>query len=430
MEELSTGTRNTSQLPPSRVPFHYAWLVAAVTFLTLLISAGIRSTPGVLIVPLEQYFHWDRTVITFALAINLALYGFCGPFAAALIEKYGARRIILAALALLAAAAALSTRMQAPWQLILTWGIMVGVGTGFTSSVLGAVVANKWFKERKGLVVGILTASGAAGQLVFLPLLARAATSGGWQSAVWLSAAATLVVTVMVFIFMKNKPSDVGLLPYGALRDEAGPAESKPLKAVMAGLRRGIKSREFWLLSGSFFVCGASTNGLIGTHFIPAAIDKGISEVTAASLLALTGGFNIIGTTLSGWLSDRYNNRWLLFWYYGLRGLSLLFLPHAFGAGYLSLGLFIVFYGLDWIATVPPTVRLTTEVFGEQGGVVYGWIFAIHQLGAAAAAFGGGALHTWMGDYRAVFIISGVLCLLASGLVLRIGHSVKYAVAE
>lgn len=418
MLHISNATHKTTQ---KRYRFHYAWIVAIITFLSLLISAAIRSTSGVLIVPLEQYFHWDRTVITFALAINLALYGLCGPFAAALIERYGARRITILALLILVIGSSLSTWMKTPWQLILTWGIMIGLGTGFTSSVLGAIVANQWFKERKGLVVGLLSASGAAGQLIFLPLLAKAIEIDGWQMAVWITAISALLITLAVFLLMHNKPSDLGLLPYGASEpDNVQITNNNPLKLAFDGLKIGIKSKEFWLLSGSFFVCGASTNGLIGTHFIPAAVENGINDVTAASLLAIIGVFNIIGTAISGWLSDRYDNRWLLFWYYGLRGLSLLFLPQALGSSYLNLAIFIIFYGLDWIATVPPTVRLSSEVFGQQSGIVFGWVFAVHQLGAAAAAFGGGALHSWMGNYQAAFITSGVLCLLASGLVIKI----------
>lgn len=422
MQEINFENTIPTQKNPKA--FHYSWIVAAITFFTLLISAGIRSTPGVLIVPLEEYFHWDRTVITFALAINLALYGLCGPFSAALIDRYGVRKVSIYALLILVIGTSLSTWIKTPWQLILTWGVMVGLGTGFTSSVLGAVVANQWFKKHKGLVVGIFSASGAAGQLLFLPILAKVVESKGWQMSVWITALSALFITILVFLFLRNQPSDLGILPYGGKEAENVQIKTNlnPFKSAFNGLKIGIKSMEFWLLSGSFFVCGASTNGLIGTHFIPAAMEKGYTEVTAAGFLAVIGIFNIIGTTISGWLSDRFDNRWLLFWYYGLRGLSLLFLPQALGSSYLSLGIFIFFYGLDWIATVPPTVRLSSEVFGQEGSIVFGWIFAVHQLGAAAAAFGGGALHTWMGNYQSTFIISGVLCLIASGLVMKIRH--------
>lgn len=428
MQGLNRNSNDSSHLAKKKYPFHYAWVVAAVTFFTILVSAGIRSTPGVLIVPLEEYFSWDRTQITFAVAINLLLYGLFAPFAAALIERYGARRVMLISLGLLAAATGFSTGMKAPWQLILTWGLMVGAGTGCISSILGAAVVNKWFKERKGLVVGLLTASMAAGQLIFLPVLAKAVETNGWQLAVWITTASTVTITVLVFFLMRDKPSDVGLFPYGASAQiETGLADN-PFKAAFDGLKKAVIVKEFWLLSGSFFVCGATTNGLIGTHFIPASVEKGLSEVTAASLLALMGVVNIIGTTASGWLTDRYDNRWLLFWYYALRGLSLVFLPHVLGSGYFSFGLFVLFYGLDWLATVPPTVRLTTEIFGSHGGIVYGWIFVFHQLGSALAAVAGGAMHGWLGSYTAAFIIAGVFCMVASGLVMNIRRAIGISV--
>ncbi len=400
---------------------HYGWIVAGVTFLTLLVSAGVRSAPGVLMIPFEEHFGWDRTVITFALAINLALYGLCGPFAAALIELYGIRRVTVLALLILALGTSVSTLITAPWQLTLLWGLIVGLGTGFTSSVLGTVVANKWFAERRGLVIGILSASGATGQLIFLPVFARLVQSGGWSKPVWLTAISALVVAALVLVFMRNEPAEKGLLPYGATQSpKASITAGNPFALAFQGLRTGVRSKDFWLLAGSFYVCGASTNGLIGTHFIPASMEKGMPEVTAASMLAIIGIFDIIGTTLSGWLSDRYDNRKLLFWYYGLRGLSLLILPYALGSTMVGLVIFIVFYGLDWVATVPPTVKLSAEVFGEKSSIIFGWIWAAHQLGAATAAFGGGALRTWLGDYQVTFMSAGILCLLSSGLVIRI----------
>ncbi len=409
---------------PQRI--HYAWIVAFITFFILLIGAGIRSAPGVLMVPLEQEFSWDRSQVSLALAINLALYGLFGPFAAALMDRYGIRRMTVFALFLLAAGTALATQIHSVWQLDLLWGVVVGLGTGCTASVLGAMIANRWFVARRGLVIGILTASGATGQLVFLPLLAHLAVNDGWRAASWTTSLAALLMIPLAYLLLRDRPSDKGLLPYGATH--AAPEEKKsaenPFMAALNGLRSGIRSADFWLLAISFFICGLSTNGLIGTHFIPACIEHGIPEVTAASLLALIGIFDIIGTTLSGWLSDRLNNRWLLFWYYGLRGLSLMLLPTALDSSYFSLGLFIVFYGLDWVATVPPTVKLTTDIFGkEKTGILFGWILASHQLGAAAAAFGGGALHTLLGSYYFTFLTAGLFCLLAAGIVMRIGKT-------
>ena len=414
-----------------RSKFHYGWIVAGVTFLTLLTAAGMRSTPGVLIVPLEHEFGWSTATISLAVSINLVIYGLSGPFAAALMERFGVRRIIVVALLIVAVAAGLTTVMQAPWQLDLLWGVMVGLATGSLASVLAAIVANRWFVKRRGLVMGLLTASNATGQLVFLPVLASLAVTAGWRVAALVTAGAALVVAPLVAILMRERPRDVGLQPYGAEPDSQDVVASteNPLKAALNGLSRGLKSTDFWLLAGSFYICGASTNGLIGTHLIPASMDHGISEVTAASMLAFIGIFDLIGTTISGWLSDRLDNRWLLCWYYGLRGLSLLLLPYALGTGYLSLAVFIVFYGLDWVATVPPTTRLTADIFGKRNvGIVFGWIFAAHQLGAATAAFAAGELRTIFGDYQISFITAGLLCLVASGMVIRIGRKPHQAV--
>ena len=404
---------------------HYGWIVAGVTFLTLLASAGIRATPGILIIPLEREFGWTRATVSFAVSINILLYGLFGPFAAALMDRVGVRRVMMASLGLVAAGVGLTTVMRASWQLVLLWGVVVGLGTGTMALVLGAYIANRWFAERRGIVMGLLTASTATGQLLFLPFLASLVVTSGWRSAVLVVAGVALLMVPLVYIFMRNDPSDVGLRPVGATAD-AAPVSSgaNPAAAALAALREGFRSRDFWLLAGSFFICGASTNGLIGTHLIPASMEHGIPEVTAAGLLAAMGVFDLIGTTVSGWLSDRWDNRYLLCWYYGLRGLSLLFLPYALGTQFLGLAAFAVFYGLDWVATVPPTVRLTADIFGRQRvGVMFGWISASHQLGAATAAFGAGAVRSWLGSYQVAFMTSGLLCLIASGLVIRIGHA-------
>jgi sugar phosphate permease len=403
---------------------HYAWIVAAVTFLILLATAGVRATPAILMVPLEHEFGWTRAAISGAIAINIALFGLIGPFAASLMSRYGLRRVVLSALALLAAAVALSSTMRTPWQLTLFWGVLVGSGTGVTALVLAAIVVNRWFDERRGLVLGILSAANATGQLVFLPLLAQTVTRHGWRSATYIVASAAAAVFLVALVWLKDRPSDVGLLPYGAL---AGQPPSQPGQSVarspLGALLWAAHSREFWILAGSFFVCGASTNGLIGTHLIPACMDHGIPEVTAAGLLAAMGVFDLVGTTASGWLTDRFNSRWLLFCYYGLRGLSLLFLPFALASRHIWLTGFAVFYGLDWIATVPPTVRLTADTFGKENvGVVYGWIGASHQLGASLAALTAGVIRTSWGDYRAAFWISGSLCLLAAALLIGTGR--------
>jgi len=411
----------------ARGRLHYGWIIAAVTFVTLISAAGIRSTPGVLIIPLEKEFGWSRALISAALSVNLLLYGLMGPFAAAFMDRFGVRRVMVISLGLLAAGVGLTTTMHTSWQLVVLWGVVVGLGTGSTALVLGAYIANRWFVERRGLVMGVLTASAATGQLIFLPVLASLVVGHGWRMAVLVVAGAALLMIPLVALFMRNEPSDVGLRPYGATVEAPQlPVGGNPFETALSALGRGVKSRDFWLLAGSFFICGASTNGLIGTHLIPASMEHGIPEVTAASLVATMGVFDLVGTTLSGWLTDRWDSRYLLVWYYGLRGLSLLFLPYALGTQFLALAVFVVFYGLDWIATVPPTVRLTADIFGKRNvGVMYGWIAASHQLGAATAAFGAGAVRTWLGSYQVAFMTSGLLCLIATGLVIRIGQASK-----
>jgi sugar phosphate permease len=398
---------------PMKRRVHYAWIVAVVTFVVLLVTAGIRATPGILMVPLESEFHWTRTAISSAVAINIALFGLIGPFAASVMDRWGLRRVVLAALALLATSVALTTQMRSEWQLTLLWGVLVGTGTGVTSLVLAAVIATRWFDERRGLVIGALSAANATGQLVFLPVLATLVDQRGWRAACLFVAAAAVIVFVLVLLFMRDRPQDIGLQRYG---ERAGPLQA-PVASALApldALRLATRSRAFWVLAGTFFICGASTNGLIGTHLIAACHDYGIPQVQSARLLAMMGIFDIVGTTASGWLTDRYSSRHLLFAYYTLRGLSLLYLPLTLNSGAHGLGWFAVFYGLDWVATVPPTVRLTGEAFGrENTGVVYGWIAASHQLGASLAAFGAGAIRTGLGDYSVAFWIAGIACTLA-----------------
>jgi sugar phosphate permease len=406
--------------------FHYAWMVIAVTFLIMLVTAGIRATPSVMMVPLEQGLGWSRTTISMALAINLALFGLMGPFAAAAMQRFGMRRTVLAALTVLAIAVALSGRMHAAWQMVLIWGVLVGSATGATSTTLGAVVVNRWFSQHRGLAMGILTASSATGQLAFLPLMAWVAEHRGWQTLVLLVALAAAIVLPIVGLLLPEKPSAIGLRRLGEADDAAADAaqsNANPIVIAFAALRKASTFGDFWLLFFTFFICGASTNGYIGTHFIAMCGDYGLSEVRGAGMLAMMGVCDLFGTTLSGWLSDRFNNRVLLFWYYGLRGLALIFLPFAFGYQYFGLPLFGLFYGLDWIATVPPTVRLTTDVFGSRDApVVFGWVVAGHQLGAAFAALGAGMLRTTLGTYTMATMISGGLCVVGAMLVLRINR--------
>jgi sugar phosphate permease len=404
---------------------HYAWVVAGVTFLALLTSAGIGATRAVLVLPLEREFGWDRAAISLALSINLLLFGLCGPFAGALMTRFGLRRVMLVALSTLAAGVGLSTLMSSVWQLVALWGVLVGLGSGAMALVLGATVATRWFVKRRGLITGIFAASTATGQLIFLPEQAAIVDAAGWRTAVLVVCLVAVVVALLVAVFMRDDPAGSGLAPYGsdalpAARPTQPPAaRTNPFGLAIATLLDGARVRDFWLLAGSFAVCGATTVGLIAVHLIPASVEHGLPEVTAAGMLAAMGVFDLIGTTLSGWLSDRLDPRKLLVWYYTLRGIALLFLPAAYDAGVPALGAFVVFYGLDWVATVPPTVRLVADRFGkERVGPVFGWIFAAHQLGGSVAAFGAGALHTWLGDYLVAFMTAGALCLLAAGLII------------
>ncbi|HUI97059.1 MAG TPA: MFS transporter [Xanthobacteraceae bacterium] len=404
--------------------FHYGWIVVGVTFLAIVISAGVRATPGVLMVPLETEFGWSRATVSSAFAVSLALYGLIGPFAASFMERFGVRRTMLAGLSLLATGVMLTTMIRQSWQLVLLWGFVVGSGAGVIANVLAAIVAARWFTARRGLVIGLLTGGMAAGQVVFLPAFAAIATHVGWRATMLTAAAVALIVIPIVALLMRDRPADVGLAPYG---EAGGPKPTPPLPQgnpfalALRTLGEAARSRAFWLLAGSFFCCGASTNGLIATHLIPACLDHGIPEVTSASLLAAMGMFNMVGTTGSGWLSDRVDNRVLLAVYYTLRGLSLLYLPFSFVSFY-GLGLFAVFYGLDWIATVPPTVRLSVTSFGkEKSGIIYGWIFASHQIGSASAAYFAGLMRADLGSYLQAFMLSGLLCFLAAAMVMFIG---------
>jgi sugar phosphate permease len=398
-----------------RLDQRYAWVVVAAVFVLLMVSAGARSMPGVLLVPIEGDLHWSRSTTSFAVSVGIALYGLMGPFAAALILRFGLRRTIPAALVLLAVSCVLSTRVDTPWQLVATWGLLSGTATGTMASVLAATVAGQWFRRNRGLALGILTASVQTGQLVFLPVLAAAAESAGWRTASLIVAGVALAIIPVFLFFVPERPSAVGVPPLGGTAIEPPSGEKRnPILNAFGALRRAVKVPRFWLLAGSFFVCGLSTNGLIGTHMIALCQDHSLPEVKAAWLLAAMGAFDLVGTTASGWLSDRFNNWMLLGWYYGLRGLALLFLPFSdFGISQLTV--FAVFYGLDWIATVPPTVRLTTEAFGDQDGpLIYGWIATGHQLGAATAALGAGLIRSEYGSYLAALIVAGLACVIAA----------------
>jgi predicted MFS family arabinose efflux permease len=398
---------------------HPGWIVAAVAFLALIGAAGFRAAPSVLMLPLEEEFGWSRSELSVAVSVNLLLYGLTAPFAAALMNRFGIRRVTTVALLLVVAGSALSIFATEPWMLWLTWGVLIGLGTGSMALVFAATVADRWFVKRRGLVVGVLTAGGATGQLVFLPFIALLVTEQGWRQASLLVASGALIVVPLVLIFMRNHPADVGMTPYGAAADYVyePPPRTNAAKQAIGTLVRASKVRTFWALIAGFAICGATTNGLVGTHFIPSAHDHGMSETTAAGLLAVVGIFDIVGTIASGWLTDRYNPRILLAVYYGFRGLGLLVLPFLLSATIQPpIILFVVIYGLDWVATVPPTVALCRELFGKDGPIVFGWVFAAHQIGAAIAATVAGTVRDTTGEYTLAWFGAAALCLVAAAV--------------
>ncbi len=410
----------------ARRGIHYGWVVIATMFFSALVMAGAVGLPGAFIIPLSKEFGWDSAQISSALALRFFLFGLMGPFSAALIERYGVRRIVFAAQSLVLVGLLASLTMTSLWQLVVYWGLMIGVGTGLTALVLGAIVSTRWFTERRGLVVGMLTAAVATGQLVFLPLATWLLEHFSWRVALLPSLAAIGLAALAIFLLIVDRPSDIGLAPYG----DKGPPQPAPVAAptgnavsrAFGALGEASRVPAFWILAASFFICGLSTNGLIQTHFIPMCVDYGMTAVAGAAALAMMGMFDFVGTVGSGYLSDRVDSRKLLFWYYGLRGLSLLWLPSSTFTIY-GLSIFAVFYGLDWIATVPPTVKLTGHVFGrEKAGIVFGWIFASHQLGAAVAAFGGGLSKTWLLTYAPAFYVAGGACLVAAVLSLLVNR--------
>ncbi|AHE55970.1 MFS transporter [Sphingomonas sanxanigenens] len=405
-------------------------LVIAATFVALLVSAGLRATPGVIMQPLELHFGWDRATISLAAAIGIFLYGLVGPFAAALMVSFGIRRTMLAGLALMAGATFASLWMTEPWHYVLSWGVLSGIGSGAVASVLGAAIVNRWFATRQGLVMGLLSASTATGALVFLPLLAWLSSAGAWRPVVLAVSLACMALIPVVALLVPERPGDIGTRRFGEAEDAATPPAMK--QAGSAGLAIRVLLRAgrrpiFWMLFGTFFVCGLTTNGLVGTHMIAFCGDNGVAPVAAAGLLSMMGLFDLVGTTASGWLTDRYDPRKLLVVYYGLRGLSLIALPFiSFDA--TSLAIFAIFYGLDWIATVPPTVKLANEAFGQQEApIVFGWIQTGHQIGAAVAALGAGVLRETMGSYASAFMIAGMTGVLAA--VLLVGWMARGASA-
>lgn len=414
---------------PLPLPFHYGWMVVGLTFITTLTGSGIRSAPQVFIKPFEAEFGWSRPAIASAIAVNLFILGAASPVSGWLLDRFGPRRVMLSALSLLGCGVAGTVWMQELWQLILLWGLVVGIGASGMSSVLAASVAHRWFVARRGLVLGILNGAGSTGQLIFIPLLMAVVVTTGWRAGSLVMVAACVSFVLLIWFLMRDNPVDVGLEPYtqesgmislGGHESAHTALQTPPSTTVL----EAIKSPTFWLLCGAYFVCGGTTNGLVGAHLIPHALDLGIPAVTVATTIGVMGAMNFVGTLSSGWLTDRMDARKLLAFVFGLRALSLFILPYV--SEYLGLLVFAVIYGLDWFATVPPVVALTGDTFGKQSvGGIYGWIFFSHQIGGAVSAIGGGLIFTWSGDYQLAFIIGGVMALSASAMALGIrsqGH--------
>ncbi|MGP4003581.1 MFS transporter [Streptomyces sp. 8N706] len=432
--------------PVRRRPrIHRAWWVAAVAFVALVGAAAFRAAPSVLIDPLHTEFGWSRSTISAAVSVNLVLYGLTAPFAAALMERFGMRKVVASALLLVAAGSGLTVVMDASWQLVLCWGVLVGLGTGSMALAFVATVVNRWFVSRRGLVTGVLTAGSAAGQLVFLPLVAWLAERHGWRTATLAITFAALAVVPLVVWLLRDHPSDVGTSRYGAVSDDvpdgaaagtrAGGGAGDRIRAgggaaarALGALRSAARTKAFWLLAGTFAICGATTNGLVATHFVPAAQDHRMPVTAAAGLLAVIGVFDLVGTIASGWFTDRYDARRLLTVYYGLRGVSLMFLPLLLADSvHPPMLFFIVFYGLDWVATVPPTVALCREHFGEDGAIVFGWVLASHQVGAGLVAFLTGLVRDLTGSYDTAWYTAGALCAMAALMALVIRRRPEHA---
>jgi MFS family permease len=411
--------------PPLNLPFYYGWFVLSLCFLTTLTSAGVRSSPSVLIHPLEAEFGWSRAAIASAVSMNLLLFGIASPISGWLLDRYGSRKVMLGSLGILVIGVIGTMAMNHFWQFFVVWGIIVGLGAGGVGSVLTATVGNRWFVAKRGLALGILGSASSTGQLIFLPLFMAMIAYAGWRIGSMVLIIVAIILLPMIYLWMRDDPSDIGLEPYGAGQAGAAPSGAvASLRGVRSGnasitMREVLGSSTFWLLAGSFFVCGGTANGLIGTHLIPHEIDHGIPQVTAASLVGVMGGLNFIGTVLSGWMIDRVQPRKWLAMVYALRGLSLLILP--FVQDFTGLLIFAVIYGLDWFATVPPTMAITADAFGKQNiGKIYGWIFMSHQIGAAIMASTAGAMRTWLGDYQFAFLSGGVIAMIAAGLALQI----------
>ena len=391
-----------------RPAIFYGWVVVAVTAIVVLLIAGVRSAPGAFLLSMTQEPGWSTSSVSFAAAVGLVVFGLAGPMSGWLMGRIGVRNVVIVSLVVTGLSSLASSTVREIWQLTLLFGLASGFGTGLIASVLAPTVATRWFQRHRGLVTGVLGASSSAGQLVFFPLLTSIAVIAGWRTGAIVLGVLALGLLLPVLLFVRDDPAQVGVRPLGQEGGEIVPVR-RPDPRVM---RRAVRTSDFWFLAGTFFVCGATSNGLVGQHFIPHAVDHGFTQVAAGSALALMGFFNFVGTVASGWFTDRWDPRRLLLVYYSFRGVSLLFLPFIHDA--MTIAAFAILFGLDYIATVPPTVALVADRFGKHNvGVVYGWVFAAHMFGAAIAARVAGVVRENVGDYAAAFVAAGWIAIIA-----------------
>ncbi|MEU6672090.1 MFS transporter [Streptomyces sp. NPDC046727] len=411
-----------------------AWAIAVVAGAAIVTAGAFTTVPGLLITPLHQEYAWDRGQIALAASVNMVLFGFTAPFAAALMERAGIRRVAAGAMLLIAVGALLTNAMAAPWQLTLYWGVLIGLGSGCLTMTFAALVTSRWFVHRRGLVTGSLSASSHLGQLLFLPLLAWAVDRYDWQPPVVTLALAALTVSALVALFLRDHPADVGARPYGSEEFVAKPAPAQgAARRTVTVLLQATRTGTFWLLAGMFVICGASTNGIMWSNWVPAAHDHGMHATVAASMLSLIGVFSALGAAVSGWLTDRFDPRRLLTVYFTVRALTLLALPLVFAASAKpSMIAFAVVYGLVDVATVPPVIALCQRAYGDDGPIVFGWTNSAHQLGAGASAFLGATARDVFGSYDTVWVTLSGVCLVAAllAMVVRVSAGERGLTAE
>ncbi|WP_032793682.1 MULTISPECIES: MFS transporter [Streptomyces] len=410
-------TTSPTPAPRAREPrFHRAWVIAVVAGAAIVTAGAFTTVPGLLVTPLHENYAWDRGQIALAASVNMILFGLTAPFAAALMDRVGIRRVVVGALLLVSAGALLTSFMSQPWQLVAYWGVLIGLGSGCLTMTFAASITADWFDKRRGLVTGALSSSSHLGQLIFLPLLAWSVDRFDWRPPVVTLAFVALAVAALVFLLLRDHPADVGAKPYGATEfvpkpDRVPGAARRTIAVLVAALRTG----PFWLLAGMFVICGASTNGIMWSNWAPAAHDHGMAVTAAASMLSLIGIFSALGAIFSGWLTDRFDPRRLLTVYFAIRALTLLALPLVFTSTVTVLMIaFVVVYGLVDVATVPPVIELSRRVYGEDGPIVFGWANSAHQLGAGASAFLGATARDLFGTYDVVWTALSVACVVAA----------------